>query len=391
MNEFLRSILYLPKQASTISNDIDHLHYWVIGSTMAGSTLVFLAAIWFTYKYRRREEGELTPNIQGGLLLELGFISVLLTLFVVFWVIGFRQFVRIRTPPKDAMIVYVTAKQWMWKFSYPEGRSSIASLVVPARRKVKLIMTSRDVIHSFFVPAFRLKQDVLPGHYITMWFEAKDAGLYKIFCAEYCGLNHSQMWGDVLVLEPEDYNRWLEGVGTEDLVNFPQDGPRRAVADFDHPEVNPAPFGGVVLASMPRSMADYGREVAERRGCLSCHTLDGQPHIGPSWRGLYNKVVHLEGDVTVVADEGYLTRSMMDPMFQIVAGYAAVMPTYQGMLEPAEVGALIELIRSLQEPLSAKAQYPVPLIEPPDRPPLGHVDPARAEKVRDMPAEGLLP
>ncbi|AKU90246.1 cytochrome c oxidase subunit II [Vulgatibacter incomptus] len=390
MNEFLRQILYLPKQASTISTDIDHLHYWVIGTTMAGSSLVFFTALWFTFRYRRREEGELTPHIRAGVPLELGFIGLLVTLFVTFWVIGFHQYVRIRTPPKDAMIVYVTAKQWMWKFSYPEGKSSIATLVVPARRKVKLIMTSRDVIHSFFVPAFRLKQDVLPGRYETLWFEAKEPGLYKILCAEYCGLNHSRMWGDVVVLDPERYDEWLEGIDTENLVNFPEDDPRRTIADQDHPGVNPSPTG-VVLSSMPKSLADRGRLVAERRGCLSCHTLDGQQHIAPTWRGLWGSTVILSDGSQVVADEAYLTESMMDPMAKVVAGFLPVMPTYQGLLEPAEVAALLELMRSIRDPLPSKVLYPVPLIESPERPPLSHVDPDRARQILNLPSERTPP
>ena len=385
MNELLRQILYLPEQASTISNDIDHLHFWVIGTTMAGSSIVFFCAIWFTFRYRRRSEDQLTPQVRAAPL-ELAFIGFLITFFVVVWVIGFRQFVRIRTPPQDAMVVYVTGKQWMWKFSYPEGKSTIATLVVPARRKVKLMITSRDVIHSFFVPAFRLKQDALPGMYTTLWFEAKSPGVYKIFCAEYCGLDHSRMWGDVLVLDPEEFDRWMEGTPTEDVVAMPAGYHRRTIADHEHPEVNPAPFAMTVEAR-PRSMADIGREVAEKRGCLSCHTLDGQPHLGPTWRGLWGRTVTLTTGEKVVADEAYLTRSMMDPMVQIVQSFGPIMPTYQGLLDPAEVGALLELIRSLRSTLPDDARYPVPLVDQAGRPPLQHVDPDRAKVVRDLPAE----
>jgi len=385
VNELLRQILYLPEQASTISNDIDHLHFWVIGTTMAGSSIVFFCAIWFTFRYRRRSEDQLTPQVRAAPL-ELAFIGFLITFFVVVWVIGFRQFVRIRTPPQDAMVVYVTGKQWMWKFSYPEGKSTIATLVVPARRKVKLMITSRDVIHSFFVPAFRLKQDALPGMYTTLWFEAKSPGVYKIFCAEYCGLDHSRMWGDVLVLDPEEFDRWMEGTPTEDVVAMPAGYHRRTIADHVHPEVNPAPFAMTVEAR-PRSMADIGREVAEKRGCLSCHTLDGQPHLGPTWRGLWGRTVTLTTGEKVVADEAYLTRSMMDPMVQIVQSFGPIMPTYQGLLDPAEVGALLELIRSLRSTLPDDARYPVPLVDQAGRPPLQHVDPDRAKVVRDLPAE----
>jgi cytochrome c oxidase subunit 2 len=198
----------------------------------------------------------------------------------------------------------------MWKFSYPDGRSSMDVLTVPEGRPVKLVMTSRDVIHSFYVPAFWMKHDVVPGRYYVAWFEASAAGSYPIECAEYCGVDHSRMLGRVDVLSAGDYAAWLE--------------------------------------AHPRATADLvaaGREVAARRGCLNCHTLDGQPHVGPTWARLYGAPVVLEGGRTVVADDAYLTRSMMDPQADVVAGFKGVMPTYRGVLEEPEVAALVELIR----------------------------------------------
>ena len=319
MNELLRKLLYLPEQGSTVAAGVDFLHYTVIGVTMAGSTAVFLVAAWFTIRYRRRDE-RLTPHIHASHVAEVAVIVGLFARFGTFWVIGFRQYVGLRTPPEEATVVYVTAKQWMWKFAHPGGRNAIGTLVVPAGQPVKLVMTSRDVIHSFYVPAFRVKQDVLPGRYTIVWFEAKAPGRYPIYCAEYCGFAHSRMWGDVLALSPQDYEAWENGA---------------------------EPAGPVSTPGNRESMADRGREVAAARGCLSCHTLDGQPHVGPSWRGLFDTPVRLEDGSTVIADEAYLTRSMMEPGAQIVAGYRPLMPPYQGLLEPAEVGALLELIRSL--------------------------------------------
>jgi cytochrome c oxidase subunit 2 len=313
MNELLRRLLDLPPQASTYARGIDTLHYCVISVTMAGATLVFLMALYFVVRYRRRAPGETTAHVTTPLPQEVFLIGGILSLFLAFWVVGTVQYDHLMTPPAGAMTVYVTGKQWMWKFAYPDGRSSIDELTVPAGKPVRLVMTSRDVIHSFYVPAFRMKHDVVPGRYYTAWFEAPRPGLYDIDCAEYCGVSHSRMLGKVRVLSAPDYARWLEG--------------------------RPEPDADLVAS---------GREVAARRGCLNCHTLDGQPHIGPSWAGLYGSRVLLEGGRSIAADDAYLTRSMMDPQSDIVAGYKGVMPTYRGVLEEPEVAALVELIRSIE-------------------------------------------
>ena len=313
MNDLLRRLLNLPPQASTYARDVDVLHYVVITTTLLGATFVFLLAVTFLVRYRRRTPGETTVREGTSTPQEVFIIASLLSLFLGFWVAGTLQYDQMMTPPADAMTVYVTAKQWMWKFSYADGRSSMDVLTVPDGKPVRLVMTSRDVIHSFYVPAFRMKHDVVPGRYYTAWFEAKVPGSYPIECAEYCGVSHSRMLGEVQVLSPGDYSRWLEG--------------------------HPPSTGDLVTA---------GREVAARRGCLNCHTLDGQPHIGPTWVGLYGSEVALDGGRTVVADDAYLTRSMMDPQADIVAGFKGVMPTYRGILEEPEVAALVELIRSLE-------------------------------------------
>jgi cytochrome c oxidase subunit 2 len=213
------------------------------------------------------------------------------------------------------MVVYVTAKQWMWKFTYLDGRASMDTLTVPVGRPVELMMTSRDVIHSFYVPAFRLKHDVVPGRYYAMWFEATMPGTYDIDCAEYCGLDHSRMLGTVRVLDAADYAAWLEST-------------------------TPGPETDLVAR---------GRDVATRRACVACHTLDGQRHIGPSWVALYGSTVALRDGRRIVADETYLTRSMMDPSAEVVDGYQPVMPSYRGILDQPEVAALVELIKSLRD------------------------------------------
>lgn len=331
MNPFLLGLLDLPPEASTYAPYIDLLHICVIGTTMVGATLVFLLAIYFLVAYRRRPGRELAPRTTTPLAAELAIIAGLQVLFLVFWIFGAIQYNHLMTPPADAMPIYVTAKQWMWKFSYPDGRSSMDVLTVPVNRRIKLVMTSRDVIHSFYVPAFRLKHDVVPGRYYTAWFEATSPGNYELECAEYCGVDHSRMLGKIQVLRSDDYRQWLEN------------HPVQALHPADTPDEPPGVSGGG-----PSDLADTGRSVAARRGCLNCHTLDGQPHIGPTWAGLLGSSVKLTDGTTVVADEAYLTRSMMDPQVQIVEGFKPVMPSFRGILAQPEVASLLELMKVLQ-------------------------------------------
>lgn len=345
MNEILRRILFLPEQASTVAADIDGLHYLVIITTILGATGVGLLAAVLLFRYRRRSHHvPLTPYVHVPLWLEVVFVTGTLSLFVFFWWIGFAQFKRLALPPRDAMEVYVTAKKWMWKFSYPQGPSSIAVLTVPAGRPVKLIMTSRDVIHSFFVPEFRVKQDVVPGRYTTVWFEARRAGIYDIFCTEYCGTGHSTMRGQVVVLSAEDYGRWLTAAGAQ---------------------AGQAPPAGGAPAT---ALAEQGRVIAAEQGCLGCHSVDGHRHIGPTWGGLYLRRTTMTDGEVVVADEAYLTESMMDPLRRHVEGFDPIMPSYQGRLSPAETAALLEYIKALRD----VQPVATPTDAPPGAPAHGH-------------------
>lgn len=342
MNEYLRQILFLPQQASTFAREVDTLHYFVISVTMLGATFVTLVGAYLLVRYRSRPPRPDAPNADAGtqphFLYELVAVVGLAVLFLVWWVIGVRQFMRIRVAPEGAMDVYVTAKKWMWKFAYPEGQRSIGVLYVPAGKPVRLLMTSRDVIHSFYVPDFRVKQDVLPGRYTTLWFEAPRAGTYDVFCAEYCGTEHSMMRATVVVLDPNDYGRWRDGT-LSPVIAETRPTPETHIAAGPQAVETPGP---------PVTLAREGERVAAEQGCLRCHTLDGTPHIGPTWAGLYRSVVPLEGGGTKLADEAYLTESMMDPNAKIHQGFAAVMPSYQGILDAPEAAAIVELIKSLR-------------------------------------------
>jgi cytochrome c oxidase subunit 2 len=319
VNELLRRLLFLPEQGSTLAADVDALHYFVIGVTMLGATGVALVAVVFVIRFHSRgvrDEEAYTPSVQPPRWFEAAVVSGLLGLFLLWWAIGYRQFVRETEAPRGAAEVYVVAKQWVWKFDYPGGQTSLHTLYVPAGRPVKLLITSRDVIHSFYVPAFRVKMDAVPGRYTTYWFQADEPGIHDIYCAEYCGASHSRMRGAVVVLRPEDYETWLRG-------QVPAGSPRET------------------------SLASLGRTVAATKGCLQCHSLDGSRSIGPTWLDLFGRRETLVDGRSVAVDGGYVTESMMEPNAKVVLGYAPVMPSYQGRIEPGETAAIVELMKTL--------------------------------------------
>ncbi|HEY6003312.1 MAG TPA: cytochrome c oxidase subunit II [Anaeromyxobacter sp.] len=345
MNELFRRLLFLPEQASEYARDVDALHFTVISITMIGATGVFLAALFFFLKYKRRSDDDVTPRVEPSTLHEAIFVGGPLVLFLALFAVGFPQYMRLSTPPEDSMDVYVQGKQWMWKFAYPGGPSSIDALRVPAGRPVRLLITSRDVIHSFFVPALRVKQDALPGRYTQTWFKADRPGRYEIFCAEYCGLSHSAMLGELVVMPQADFDAWI----TQQ---------RRGLASAQ--DAAPVPGERITPAS---SIVEEGRRAAAEQGCLKCHSVDGTRHIGPTWTDLYLREEKLANGKTVVADEAYLTKSMMDPAADIVAGFQNVMPSYQGKIPSPEVAAIVEYIKSLRTTAVAAGPSEGPVYE----------------------------
>jgi cytochrome c oxidase subunit 2 len=352
MNELLRRALFLPRQGSSVALGLDQLHFAVIIATLGGATLVAAVAAYFMVRYRR---GASQPAVAfdvrpgraaGGVTWHFEALAagVLLLLFVLFWVVGFAQFVQLETPPPNAVEIHVIGKQWMWTFGYPNGRGSKAVLYVPANRPVKLSMTSRDVIHSFFVPEFRVKKDVVPGRITELWFEALAPGRYAGYCTEYCGEGHSTMRATVVALEADDYVRELE---------------RLPELDVEGPVYREPAVAGTVPAE-GLSLAEMGERVATNKGCMRCHTPDGTPHIGPTWVGMFGATVPLEGGDTIVADAAYLTESMMDPLLRVHRGYPPVMPSYRGLLSAAETGALLEYLRAVGRGSLTAARSPLP-------------------------------
>lgn len=317
-----KNIPFFPPQASSIAGEVDLLFFYQVGFTIFFSLLVAFLVIVFAFYFRRKTPQD-RPEIMGEpLWLEIiwSVIPFGLTLVMFFW--GASLYFKMAFPPKDAMEVFVVGKQWMWKIQHPQGKREINELHVPVGQNIKLTMASEDVIHSFYVPAFRMKMDVVPGKYTTAWFNATKEGEYHLFCAEYCGTKHAGMIGKVVVLSPVEYEKWLE----------------TATAGV-------ASAGGSALSGVARE----GFAKFQQVGCVSCHSIDGSQGRGPSLRGLFGTQVKLKGGRTVVADDNYLRESILNPQAKIVAGYEGVMPTYQTILSEEDVRAVIEYIKQMPE------------------------------------------
>ncbi len=299
-----------PVQASTFAPDVDHLLYFLLAVAVFFSLTIFSAIFYFAIRYRRRSDNELPRAIHGGMALEILWSVIPLGLTMVMFTWGASIYFNESRPPDNALDVYVVGKQWMWKLEHLGGQREINELHIPVGRAVRLTMTSEDAIHSFFVPAFRTKQDAVPGRYTTTWFTPTKVGKYHLFCAEYCGTNHSRMRGWVYVMAPRDYEAWLSG-GTS---------------------------GG--------SLAENGQKLFDELACGNCHKPDGSGRC-PSLTGLFGKTVQLAGGGTVQADEGYIRESILQPQAKIVAGYGPIMPTFQGLVTEEGVTQLIEYIKSL--------------------------------------------
>ena len=308
---------------------VDALYVYLLLVAGVMTALIFLAVAILAIKYRQRPGTEAHP-IEGSTILEISWSIIPFGVMLSFFVWGAVIFFQERTPPADATEVYVVAKQWMWKIEHMEGQREINELHVPVGQNVKLIMTSQDVIHSFYIPAFRIKQDVLPGRYTTMWFRATKPGVYHLFCAEYCGTNHSGMGGEIVVMEPQDYAQWMTG------------GPSAPL-----PETGKALFASL--------------------GCSTCHRFDVQGR-GPNLTGIYNKPVLLEDGRTVTADENYVRESILNPTAKIVSGFKPVMPTFQGIVSEEQLNALVAYVKSLSPPPTGRAgvsgQPPAPAAQP---------------------------
>jgi cytochrome c oxidase subunit II len=308
-----------PEQASTMAGRVDALFFFLVAVSVFFASLICILIVSFAIKYRRRSENENPPVIGGDLRLEVLWTAIPFALTMVIFLWGAKLYFMIYTPPKNSLEINVVAKQWMWKVQHPEGQLEIDELHVPAGQPVKLTMTSQDVIHDFFVPAFRVKRDVVPGRYTTVWFEATKPGEYRLFCAQYCGTQHSGMVGRIIVMEPTDYQRWLSGGAT-----------------------------GV-------SMAMAGERLFQRLGCVSCH-LANDTGRGPSLVGLFDRTVQLQGGGSVTADETYVRESILNPQAKVVAGFQPIMPTFKGLISEDGILQILAYLKSLKREERAQAK-----------------------------------
>ena len=287
---------------------VDALYVFLLIVTGMMTLLIFICVVYFAARFRHRP-GVRAEQIEGSTPLEITWSAIPFLVFMVIFAWGAVVYFKERTPPADASEVYVVAKQWMWKVEHAEGQREINELHVPVGRDVKLIMTSQDVIHSFYIPAFRIKQDVLPGRYTVEWFRATKPGVYHLFCAEYCGTQHSGMVGDIVVQEPAQFEAWMNGGSS-----------------------------GPLSASGEKMFAELG--------CATCHRNDAGGR-GPNLKGVFGKPVQLEDGRTVTADENYLRECILDPGAKRVKGFQPIMPTFQGLVSEEQVNALVAYIKSI--------------------------------------------
>lgn len=311
---------WIPEEASNLAAGVDNVLLVITVISVFFFLLISAFLIYFSIKYRRKSENEETPYTTGNMVLEVIWTIVPSILLMVFFVWGYVEFVNMKTPPKDAVEVNVTAKQWLWEFEYYTGKKTINELYVQQNRPVRMVMRSEDVLHSFFVPQFRVKQDILPGNYTQLWFTPTKAGTFDLFCAEYCGTGHSNMLAKVHVLPSEAYSRWMDA----------------------------GKAGAAVAAASDLPPAERGKNIYTQKGCNACHSVDGSSGVGPTFKGIYGRVEEMESGETITVDENYLRESILEPQAKLVKGYQPVMPSFKGILSDDEITSVIEYIKSLK-------------------------------------------
>ena len=308
--KWLNASALFPREASTIAPYADALYFFLIAISVAGLALVGLLVFGFSLRYRRTRNPVAT-QVEGSTLLEATWTIIPLALFLIVFVWGALLYFRIYTPPTNSMNVYIIGKQWMWKAEHPGGQHEINALHVPIGRPVQLTMISQDVFHSFSIPDFRVKREVIPGRYSTVWFQATEPGIYHLFCTQYCGTLHAGMIGEVTAMKPEDYQRWTQG------------------------------------STSGMSLAQNGERLFGQMGCNACH--NGQASArGPSLAGVYGARLQLADGSSITVNEAYLRNSILNPSQNVTAGYAPIMPTYQGQISEDGLIDLVEYIKSLQ-------------------------------------------
>jgi len=313
-----------PEQASTFAWQVDLLYFYLIVISVAFTIPIVVAIFFFAVKYRETEKFATPEEMHGSIMLETVWSIIPFVISMTIFLGGAYVFYNQFRIPDDAMDVYVVGKQWMWKIQHSTGQREINELHVPVGRKVKLTMTTEDVLHDFSIPAFRTKADVVPGRYTYLWFEATKPGKYHLYCAEYCGLNHSGMGGWVYVMEQRDYDNWLSGTESG------------------------------------QTPVEEGKDLFQNKlGCASCHA-GGADQRGAKLEGIFNHEVKLVGGQTVIADEAYIRNSILNPSAQVVQGFQPIMPTFKGQVTEEQLVSLVAYIKSLSGDATAPSAAPAP-------------------------------
>jgi cytochrome c oxidase subunit II len=307
--KWLNASALFPREASTIAPWMDELYFFLLAMTVVG--IILVGAIVFTFSMRyRKSVHPVATQIEGSTLLEATWTIIPLAIFLVCFVWGALLYFRIYNPPVNSMNIYIVGKQWMWKAEHPGGQHEINALHVPTGRPIQLTMISQDVFHSFSIPDFRIKREVIPGRYSTMWFEATTPGTYHMFCTQYCGTNHSAMIGEITVLTPADYKKWTEE------------------------------------STSGMSLAQNGERLFASMGCNACHSGNAAAR-GPNLAGVYGSKLTLTNGSAVLVNDAYLRDAILNPSQHITAGYAPIMPTYQGQISEDGLIDIVEYLKTL--------------------------------------------
>lgn len=306
---------WFPSSSSSVAPMVDDLFYLILWISVVFFVLIVGVMTYFVLKYRRREGMIPEHSAHHNTTLEVTWSVIPGLILVVIFYQGFTGYLDMRTPPPDAYEIQVIAKKWSWAFRYPNGHID-TELHLPVDTPIQFRLQSDDVIHSFFVPAFRVKMDCVPGRYTQTWVKATEVGEYVLYCAEYCGTRHSDMLAKVVVHEAGEFDKWLSDAS--DFLNR-------------------------------MSPEDAGKLLYQRRGCIQCHSIDGSAKQGPTFKGTYGTEQPLTNGEKIVVDDNYIRESILNPMAKIRAGYRPVMPTFQGQLKDPEIDAIIAYMKSLKD------------------------------------------
>jgi cytochrome c oxidase subunit II len=307
---------WFPRQSSTIASEIDFAWYVVYYFDVLMFFGLMIPMFYFIRRYRRRTDNDKVSALTHHTMLEITWTIIPSILVIALFFVGLKGYLMASVAPANAMEIRTTAEMYMWTFTYPNGNTTVNELVVPKDKPVKLLMSSKDVLHSFFVPEFRVKQDVIPGTYTTLWFQPTAQRETTLFCTEYCGVGHSEMMAKVRVMEQKDYDNWLET--------------------------------GLLPGEKPLPPAELGKKLYVSRSCNTCHSLDGTRVQGPSFKGVFGRSEKFADGSSQQVDENYIRESLLEPQKKVVEGYPATMPTFKGLLKENEIDAIIAYLKTVQ-------------------------------------------